>query len=48
MVVNFAQLGVEVDVLFEMQDLWDGISVASEPAKILRTLQRLSELYPAA
>lgn len=42
------KLGVEKELVFEYSDLWDGITVATERAKVLATLARLAELYPAA
>ena len=42
------KLGVEPDLMFESNDLWDGITLATERAKVLATLARVAELYPAA
>ena len=42
------KLGVEPDEVFEYGDLWDGITLATERAKVLGTLARIAELYPAA
>ena len=42
------KLGVEEELVFKYSDLWDGITVATERAKVLATLSRLAELYPAA
>ena len=42
------KLGVEEDLVFECNDLWDGITLATERTKVLATLARLAELYPAA
>ena len=34
--------------MFESSDLWDGITLATERAKVLATIARVAELYPAA